>query len=614
MTSGEGSSPGQRLLVETARLAERLEDEFAVARLGAARARLTKQAFGIVVVGLSGEGKSSLVNALLGENLLPAGPGASTRHHIAVTSGPIETASVYLVDSDDPMPILPADLAEYATAEGNPGNMRGVRGVSVQHPCDFLFEGVGVVDTPGSGAAGPPTLALTLAALHTADAVLFVTSAAAPLSRTEVDLLLEIRDRVDTVVIAATKTDLYPSVDEIVSADREVLADHPSLRDIPFVAVSAHLAEQARAAMGEGKTQLAEAAMQRSNLIRLREELRPHGSSRRQVKEANAAREVLVALAQLEVTIADRLSEARADPETVQRLEAMQQRLHDLASTSARWRVDMDYWLRNLTADFDALAEQRIKALDTRYSTLVREDHDDLIARLEQDMTESLAAVWLDLTQFLDDWFVETLVAATEELIDGDDLDIPFGGLEVPASLSDSIAAAAAQAIEGARTTIGEKTMAAYPGVLAASLPSSMATLGLGAFGGAVSAALAPVLVGVGVVAGGVMIRVRQRQTSAASTQRQALDLVRSTLADVRRTLSRQLAQETASLRRELEHEISERIAIRRRETDRALRETRELARSDIEARRHRVSELRDLASERAALASRAEALRSGAR
>ncbi|MDW3217195.1 MAG: dynamin family protein [Acidimicrobiales bacterium] len=609
MTGGETSS----LLTESAKLAGRLDAELTVSRLEAARARLTKQTFGIVVVGLTGEGKSSLVNALLGGDLLPAGPGASTRHHVAVTGGPTESASVYVVDSDDPASILPADLAEYATAEGNPANEKGVRGVSVQYPCDFLRDGVGIIDTPGSGAAGPPTLALTLATLHTADAVLFVTSAAAPLSRTEVELLLEIKDRVDTVVIAATKTDVYSSVDEIISANRKVLAGHPSLSEIPFVAVSAHLAEQARAAMGEGKTQLAEAAMQRSNLLELREELRPHGIGRRRVKEANAASETLAALAQLEIRIAERLSEARAEPETVQRLEAMQQRLHDLASTSARWRVDMDYWLRNLTADFDAQAEARIKALDTRYSAFAREGHTDLISRIEQDMTESLAALWLELTQFLDDWFIETLVAATEELIDGDDLDIPFGALEVPASLSDSIAASAAQAIEGARTTIGEKTMAAYPGVLAASLPSSMATLGMGAFGGAVSAALAPVLVGVGVVAGGVMIRVRQRQSSAASTQRQALDLVRSTLADVRRTLSRQLAQETASLRRELEHEISERIAIRRRETDRALRETRELARSDVEARRRRVGELQELDRTRAALVVRAEALRSGA-
>jgi class 3 adenylate cyclase len=178
----------------------------------------------VVVAGEAKRGKSSLINALLGRELLPTDADIATSAHVIVRYGP--RASVLVLHAQNPAgeEVALEDLAAWATPWGNPNNEKGVRGiaVSLEHP--LLARGVTLVDTPGVGGLDAAHAAITKAALLTADVLLFVVDASAPLSRPELRFLEEATDRIQTVFFALTKRDEYRGWERVLSDNRALLA------------------------------------------------------------------------------------------------------------------------------------------------------------------------------------------------------------------------------------------------------------------------------------------------------------------------------------------------------------------------------------------------------
>ncbi|MGH3172318.1 MAG: dynamin family protein, partial [Streptosporangiaceae bacterium] len=92
-------------------------------RLDAARLR-------VLVTGEAKRGKSTLVNALLGREVLPAGVTPLTAVTTTVRYGDDERAEVRFLDGHDEKHPLAA-LADLVTERGNPGNRRGIADVTV---------------------------------------------------------------------------------------------------------------------------------------------------------------------------------------------------------------------------------------------------------------------------------------------------------------------------------------------------------------------------------------------------------------------------------------------------------------------------------------------------
>ena len=191
------------------------------ARLTIARRRLADPGIHIVVVGEFKQGKSSLVNALLGAPVCPVDDDVATAVPTYVRHG-AEAGAHLILDEDPPRrePIPMEDVRRYAV-EGGQGaaGEKTVAGVEVLLPRTMLAGGLVVVDTPGLGGLGSAHAAASLAAISMADAVLFVTDASQELTRSELDFLSRARDLCGTVACVVTKTDFYPG-----------LADHPRSR------------------------------------------------------------------------------------------------------------------------------------------------------------------------------------------------------------------------------------------------------------------------------------------------------------------------------------------------------------------------------------------------
>jgi small GTP-binding protein len=181
----------------------------------------TEQLAGLFLLVIAGEfnsGKSSFINALLGERVLPEGVTPTTdrinllRHGSEITERPLEA---YLLERT--------------------------------HPAELLRE-LNVVDTPGTNAVIRRHEELTRDFVPRADLVLFVTSADRPFSESEREFLERIREWGKKIVFIVNKIDILAGPgerSEVIAYVRDNAA--ALLGDTPQVfPVSARAAAQAR--------------------------------------------------------------------------------------------------------------------------------------------------------------------------------------------------------------------------------------------------------------------------------------------------------------------------------------------------------------------------------
>lgn len=212
------------------------------------REKLAAHAFNLVVAGEFKRGKSSLINAMLGADLLPTGVVPLTSVVTRLQYGEAPTVRVTFEKGETRAVALEA-LPDYVTEKANPKNAKGVREVAVAYPADWLKGGINLVDTPGIGSLHRHNTDVTYQYLPRADAVILVASVDQPMSQAELDFLIGTRryagkvfcllNKIDTL----TEAELAESVAFATGALRETLgevADDTS-RIFP---VSARLARQ----------------------------------------------------------------------------------------------------------------------------------------------------------------------------------------------------------------------------------------------------------------------------------------------------------------------------------------------------------------------------------
>ena len=172
--------------------------------------KLAEDRFTLAVVGQFKRGKSSLMNALVGRELLPTGVLPLTSAITILRFGPREQLVVTWEHSDFERDEPLSALNDYVTEEGNPGNKKQVRAVYVEVPSPFLRRGLEFVDTPGVGSAIEANTATTYAFIPKCDAVVFVTGVDAPMTGAELSFLRRLRRDVGKVFCVVNKIDLLP--------------------------------------------------------------------------------------------------------------------------------------------------------------------------------------------------------------------------------------------------------------------------------------------------------------------------------------------------------------------------------------------------------------------
>jgi|GEM_PF-6107358 len=159
----------------------------------------------VAVFGQFKRGKSTLVNALVGHDILPIGKLPLTGVPTRVLYGEAALLVRYLDGRTEEEKI--EKLAAYVTEALNPENVRGVAYVDVTYPSEFLRD-VTIVDTPGIGS----TLQHNTDAAHELsdkiDCALFVTGPEPPITGEELEFLRKIQSLVEEVTVVVSKIDL----------------------------------------------------------------------------------------------------------------------------------------------------------------------------------------------------------------------------------------------------------------------------------------------------------------------------------------------------------------------------------------------------------------------
>jgi GTP-binding protein EngB required for normal cell division len=192
--------------------------------------RLDAERLRVLVAGEAKRGKSTLVNALLGRDLLPSGVTPLTAVTTTVRYGDDERAQVRFLDGHEEKHSLAA-LPDLVTERGNPGNRRRIAGVTVYVTAPVLEGGVELVDTPGTGSVFQWDTETAHEALESMDAAVFVLTADPPVSATERDLLDRVAGLSVTTFAVLNKADYLdePGLAEAVGFTRRVLSEagHP---------------------------------------------------------------------------------------------------------------------------------------------------------------------------------------------------------------------------------------------------------------------------------------------------------------------------------------------------------------------------------------------------
>lgn len=208
-TAGEGLTAALGRLVELVPEA----DCDAVAEL---TRRLTQGAFRVLVAGEAKRGKSTLINALVGRNVLPTGVVPLTAIATTLVYGDADEVEVGFADGQRQLRGLDA-LAELVTEDGNPHNRRQVHTVTVRLPAPLLAKGLELVDTPGTGSVYGHNTAQAASALDRMDAAVFVLTADPPISASEREFLHQVRAGAVALFCILNKID-YLTAEELAQA------------------------------------------------------------------------------------------------------------------------------------------------------------------------------------------------------------------------------------------------------------------------------------------------------------------------------------------------------------------------------------------------------------
>jgi len=196
--------------------------------------------FYVACVGQFKRGKSTLLNALVGEPVLPVGVVPVTAVVTVVRHGERRSARVRFA-AVGWQEIATGDLAEFVTEEQNPENGKGVAAVEVFVPSELLASGMCLVDTPGIGSVFVGNTEATRAFVPHVDAALVVLGADPPISADELSLVQEIAKQCAEVLFVLNKADKLTNaeLDEADKFTRRVLKDRANLDGLRLFDVSA---------------------------------------------------------------------------------------------------------------------------------------------------------------------------------------------------------------------------------------------------------------------------------------------------------------------------------------------------------------------------------------
>ncbi|HUN54796.1 MAG TPA: dynamin family protein [Smithella sp.] len=161
----------------------------------------------VAVMGQFKAGKSSFLNSLIGQPLLPVGAIPVTTAITRLQYGEKERLLVRHFDGTTTEAPL-TDIAKFTSEAQNPGNIKNVAIVDIDVTSLKKYPGIRLVDTPGLGSIFKYHEATSESWLPAVGTALLAVSSDRPLSQNDLELIRELTSHTPNIILLLTKCDL----------------------------------------------------------------------------------------------------------------------------------------------------------------------------------------------------------------------------------------------------------------------------------------------------------------------------------------------------------------------------------------------------------------------
>ncbi len=198
--------PAESALQRVADLGRELGSESVSDEASELAERIAQGRFYVACIGQFKRGKSTLLDALLADRVLPTGILPVTAVPTIVRYGDARSARVRF-QGGTWTDVPPEALPEYVSEDRNPENTRKVAAVEVFVPSPLLAEGMCFVDTPGLGSVFAGNTEATRAFVPHIDAAIVVVGADPPIAGEELALVEQVGRQVENLIVVLNKAD-----------------------------------------------------------------------------------------------------------------------------------------------------------------------------------------------------------------------------------------------------------------------------------------------------------------------------------------------------------------------------------------------------------------------
>lgn len=531
------------------------------ARLETAKAKLDSRTVTAVVVGEFKRGKSTLVNALLQTAVCPVDADIVTAVPTLVRYGEAAGLTAYRQTTAGEPPVgYPAPLSQIArlvSESTDAGEQGRLQSVTVEIPHRMLRSGLSLLDTPGVGGLDSVHGQLTLAALASADAILFVTDAAQELTAPEIEFLKTAIARCPAAAVVVTKTDLYGHWRRIAELNRGHLAKAGI--ELPIIPVSSFL--RLRAAQRPELNQ-------ESGFAALVEFLATAvvvpGTTRAASTIAQEVDFVATQLAQESDAERVVLAKPQSRPEVFSKLARARDQAAGLTAASATWQQTLSDGIADLVADVEHDLQSRLRAVMRDVETIVDQgDPNETWTDTEVWLRRQVAVVGVANRDLL----IERARGLGERVAEAFDLE---AGTEIEVELSQfsadldqlELASVATLSMPGGR--LQSLMMAGRTGIFVPMIAFSLGSLIITPIGAVAIAAT----LGAGI--GGKLLK-DERKRQRTYRQQQAKAAVRRYIDEVAFVMNKDTRDSLRKTQRQLRDDFQERAGLIHRSASAAL-------------------------------------------
>lgn len=367
--------------------------------------RLESGFFTLAIMGQVKRGKTTLVNALLGRDILPVAALPLTSVITIIRFGSKARMTVIFLDGRK-KEITERRISEYITEEKNPKNEKMVKRLEIEYPADFLKYGVLIADTPGIGSIHMHNTEITHQFLPEMDATVFVLSPDPPITEAECAFLLESSRFASKFFFVLTKSD-YLSGQElspVLDFDRKVIAEKMGLeqKETTLFSLSAKKALEAKQTGNERALQMSglpafENALERFVVSRKGELVLRSSASKAAYLAQELLNQLLIEKSSLDASAGELRARVARFDEEMKKVAALKENVEDMVD------VEQGKIMELLDADLEILkdaAQRQISSEIREYSKSLKDrDNRQFSSTIDEFRSERVLALlgsWRD--------------------------------------------------------------------------------------------------------------------------------------------------------------------------------------------------------------------------